>query len=650
MKQKILIVEDEFIVANNLSLILTKANYEICGIAASVDEAIILVEKFNPTWVLLDIFLGDGSQGTDLASFLRTKGIAFIYISANTNQSILEVAKATQPYGFLVKPFRERDLLMMLDIAYEKHLQNLQVVQQQENLVLKQLDLLTSAPLDTMEKLSRLSGILQALLPFDLMRLKILKNGTGKSAEVTLVRTGFDEYRLLTKQDLTEQLGFSGQFATWFENCFDSDNFEKLYNGNDYTQLLETDSCEKLLSKKYQLESKIIFSIELENSGLAHLSFYSRNPDRYIPDQIVSVKKANNELARLLMSLNVNNNELNNIGAFPETYDKLIPAKNTAAGLGEIIGNSPILLSVLDKVSLVAPTPSSVLILGDSGTGKEKIAQCIHKLSDRKAKPIVTVNCAALPKDLIESELFGHEKGAFTGAIEKRIGKFELAEGGTIFLDEIGELPLDAQVKLLRVLQEREIEPVGGSKSIKVNVRVIAATNRKLEKEVAEGRFRLDLYYRLNVFPIELPALRERKSDIPLLAIFFVQKFCRQMGKEPLIISKLAMSQLQSYDWPGNIRELEHLLERSLVINSGTTIENIIIPTKITEMLSASGLDHKIKTLEELETDHILSVLKSCKGKIGGAGGAAEILGIPASTLNSKIKKLGIYRESYFNL
>jgi len=650
MKQKVLIVEDEFIVANNLSLILTKANYEICGIASSVDEAKILVDKYDPTWVLLDIFLGDGSQGTDLASFLCAKGIAFIYISANTNQSILEVAKATQPYGFLVKPFRERDLLIMLDIAYEKHMQNLQVVYQQELVVQKQLKLLIHATFDPLEKLSRVSGILQTLVSFDLMRIRILKDGNSKSAEYTLIRSGFDEYHILNQQNLIAQLGFSGQFATWFENCFDSDVFEKIYNGNDYLQLLETDSCEKLLSRKYSLASKIIFSIQFENFGLAHISFYNRRPSGYIPNQIISLKKSANVLSRLLLSLDIDKQEIYRVKAPLKMDDLPVTANLPIAAFEDIIGNSPILMSVLDKVSLVAHTQSSVLILGDSGTGKEKIARCIHKLSDRKTNPIITVNCAALPKDLIESELFGHEKGAFTGAIEKRTGKFELADGGTIFLDEIGELPLDAQVKLLRVLQEREIEYVGGSKTIKVNVRVIAATNRKLEKEVAEGRFRLDLYYRLNVFPIELPALKERKSDIPLLANYFLKKFSILLGKPPLILSKLALSQLEAYDWPGNIRELEHLLERSLVITSGAIIETINIPVKTTEMLSAVGQDKILKTLEEIESDHILKVLKSCKGKIGGAGGAAEILGLPASTLNSKIKKLGIYRESYFNL
>jgi len=649
MKQKILIVEDEFIVANNLSLILAKAGYEICGIAGSVSEAKILVEKNKPTWVLLDIFLQDGSQGTDLAGYLTGRGIAFIYISANTNQGILEKAKATQPHGFLVKPFRERDLLMMLDIAYEKHLQNLQVKQQQDLLVQKQLELITHISLNSDKKWTQISGVFQALVPFDLMRINIMRKFKNKSDEFTSIRVGFDEYQILRKQELVQQLGFSDQGSNWFE-CLDDAIIEKIYNRDDYEQLLQIDGCEKLLGDKYRLASKIVVSLALNNGDLAYLSFYNRKPDTYTTLYLNSLRSTTKELSNLLMSLNLGN--VNNPDERTEklSAEKIISGKNSVKKFEGIIGNSPALLNVLDKVTLVAPTQSSVLILGDSGTGKERIAQCIHMLSNRKSKPIVTVNCAALPKDLIESELFGHEKGAFTGAIEKRTGKFELADGGTIFLDEIGELPLDAQVKLLRVLQEREIEYVGGNKKIKIDVRIIAATNRKLEKEVAEGRFRLDLYYRLNVFPIELPALRDRKADIPLLADYFIDRYCQQMGKVPPVLSKVALHQLELYDWPGNIRELEHLLERSLVLTTGSIIDHINIPINTAEMLSAVHSDFKLKTLEEMEADHILNVLKSCNGKIGGTGGAAEILGVPSSTLNSKIKKLGIHRESYYNL
>jgi transcriptional regulator with GAF, ATPase, and Fis domain len=255
------------------------------------------------------------------------------------------------------------------------------------------------------------------------------------------------------------------------------------------------------------------------------------------------------------------------------------------------------------------------------------------------------VNCAAMPAELIESELFGHEKGAFTGAVEKRIGKFEMADGGTIFLDEIGEMPLESQVKLLRVLQEKQFEHIGSSKTVKVDVRIVAATNRNLEKEVAEGRFRLDLFYRLNVYPIELPPLRDRKDDISLLAEHFLSRSSASMGRTDVPqLSPQALKQLLDYNWPGNIRELEHLMERTLIKTRQEIIEKIELPGEQAQNISQNGTN---KTLEQIEANHILSVLKSCSGKITGAGGAAEILGLPPSTLTSRMKKLGIKKGLY---
>jgi len=439
MKEKILIVEDEFIVAMDLRIMLVKAGYNVCGIASSVDAAKLLIASKKPDCVLLDIILKGEETGIDLAWYLREKKIPFLYISANTNESILAAVKETQPYGFMVKPFRERDLLVMLDIA---------------------------------------------------------------------------RYR-------------------------------------------------------YTLENKQ-----------------------------------------------------------PDGIPEVLP--NTEGIIG--------LKDVLEKIYVVAPSESSVLILGESGTGKEKIAHAIHHLSGRRNTPIVTINCAALPASLIESELFGHEKGAFTGANSKRTGKFEQAHRSTIFLDEIGELPLESQAKLLRVLQEKEIERLGGNQTLKIDVRVIAATNRNLEKEVAEGRFRLDLYYRLNIFPIELPPLRKHKEDIEELAVYFLQKYAQKAGKRVDSISEQAMKQLLQYSWPGNVRELEHLIERNVLMATGNEINRIEMP----EMTSVYEDESRIKTMEEIEREHIMKVLKTCNGKVFGPGGAAEILNLPPTTLYSKMKKLGI--------
>lgn len=451
MKEKILIVEDEFIVANDLKIMLQKAGYQIVGIASSVVQARKLIEEKKPDWVLLDIMLKGDLTGIDLAWELREMNLPFLYISANTNQSTLEAVKATQPYGFMVKPFRERDLIVMLDIA---------------------------------------------------------------------------KYRFNEEKGSLEQ-------------------------------------------------TKIDHEIQ-EIEG--------------------------------------------------------------------IVGNSPLLNEVIEKIKIVAPAETSVLILGESGTGKERVAHAIHDLSQHKSNPIVIVNCAALPQSLIESELFGHEKGAFTGANSLRIGKFEQANNGTIFLDEIGELPLDSQVKLLRVLQEKEIQRLGGNKTIKINVRIVAATNRSLEKEVAEGRFRLDLYYRLNVFPIQLPTLKERKEDIEALANHFLKKYAASSQRNVSNINPSALEQLKNYDWPGNIRELEHLIERNILLAKSNEIEKFDLPSD-TSVLFEVVPTEEMKSMEEMEKDHIMNALQRCNGKVSGPGGAAEMLKMQPQTLYSKMKKLGIKQD-----
>ncbi|PZF72691.1 sigma-54-dependent Fis family transcriptional regulator [Taibaiella soli] len=320
---------------------------------------------------------------------------------------------------------------------------------------------------------------------------------------------------------------------------------------------------------------------------------------------------------------------------------------DTAHNYSEIIGDSTSMQIVFRQIAQVAPSSSTVLILGETGTGKELVARAIHNNSPRKNKLMVKVNCAALPANLIESELFGHERGSFTGATDRRIGKFELANGGTLFLDEIGELPPELQVKLLRALQEREIERIGGKTTIKVDIRVIAATNRNLEKEMNEGRFRSDLYYRLNIFPIDLPALRHRSDDIPLLATHFIQLFARKAGRKIKIISNKILQDMMAYQWPGNIRELEHLLERSILLCEGDTLKHIHLPAQKTQALTCEEKNDEfvISTMEDNERNYILQVLKHCKGRVGGYMGAAELLHVPPSTLFSKMKKLGIRRD-----
>jgi len=454
MKAKILIVEDQFVEANFLQLILKKAGYQVCKIARSVPEALAVIEKETPLLVLLDIHLNGPLTGIDLAKILREKNIGFVYLSANSDQQILKAAGATRPYGFLVKPFREKEVLVMIDVAVSSQQQNQELVE---------------------------------------------KDGKGNKNQ----------------------------------------------------------------------------------SGSDALDF--------------------------------------------------------------LIGESPNFLEVIDHVKVVAPSETSVLILGESGTGKELIARAIHLLSSRNQKPLTVVNCGALPVGLIESELFGHEKGAFTGASDKYVGKFEQADGGTVFLDEVGELPLDLQVKFLRVLQEQEIEPIGGKKK-KINIRIIAATNRNLDEEMSIGRFRIDLYYRLSVFPILLPPLRERKTDILPIASYFLFRNAQRQNKDINGFSDAAAQAMLTYNWPGNIRELENLVERAVLLTSGKIITSIL-PVANSVKRNYVPDTASLKTMDENERDHIIKVLESCNWKIFGEGGAAEILNINGSTLTSRMKKLGIEKK-----
>jgi formate hydrogenlyase transcriptional activator len=322
----------------------------------------------------------------------------------------------------------------------------------------------------------------------------------------------------------------------------------------------------------------------------------------------------------------------------------------------EIVGNSAALLRTLADVERVAATDSTVLILGETGTGKELIARAIHDRSTRKKHPLVKVNCGAITAGLVESELFGHVKGAFTGALADREGRFKLAHGGTLFLDEVGELPLETQVKLLRVLQEQEFEPLGSNRTIKVDVRIIAATNRDLETEFKEGKFRSDLFYRLNVFPIHVPPLRERKEDIPLLIAFFMQRFGRRFGKSIEAVPDASLQQMRSYDWPGNLRELQNIVERAAILSMGNVLELepfLISSSKqnsSTAVRQASQRESVVSSpassLDEVQKRHIESVLHQAGWVVEGPNGAAKRLNLHPNTLRSRMQKLGIRRPA----
>ncbi|GGM96905.1 hypothetical protein GCM10010967_33340 [Dyadobacter beijingensis] len=458
MGLNVFIVEDQFIEANDLQLILESAGHSVCAIVKSVAGALEFLTTARPDIVLLDIFLKGPETGIDLAPALTAAGIPFIYISANSDPLTFEAAKTTRPDGFLIKPFRRQDILLALDIAIYRH---------------------------------------------------------HYAAQHTLHQ-------------------------------------------------------QQARAQNLRIGSK---------------------------------------------------------------------TKESTGEFNEIIGNSAKLLEALDLVRQVAPMDTSVLILGETGVGKEGIARAIHRLSKRKNKPLVKVNCAAIPPGLIESELFGHEKGAFSGASERRIGKFEQAQGGTIFLDEIGEMPLETQTKLLRVIQEKELERIGGRTTIRLDIRIVTATNRNLYKEVAAGKFRIDLYYRINVFSITLAPLRERPEDIPALVDYFLQKNARLMGTLPRRIEPQALARLVRYAWPGNIRELENVMERQIILARSGVISSVDLPD---DDIRADYPPAGSPKNQPDEKHMIMAALTKSNGKVSGKGGAAEILNIPAPTLVSRMKKLGI--------
>lgn len=420
-----------------------------------------------------------------------------------------------------------------------------------------------------------------------------------------------------------------------------------------FTKFLATESREKLARLVIELDTRSEGQRNLWIGG--GLMVVPSGEERFQAEATLSRFDLEREPFYTLILRNVNERleAEQKIRALTGESEYLREEISALVGSNEIVGRSATLMRVLGDVKEVAPTDATVLILGETGTGKELIARAIHAASRRQHKPLIKVNCAAIPATLIESEFFGHEQGAFTGATKKRDGRFALAHGGTIFLDEVGELPLDLQSKLLRVLQEGEFEPVGSSQTRKINVRVIAATNRDLEKFVAEGKFREDLYYRLNVFPIRMPPLRERREDIGMLATALAQKFAQRMGRwlEPL--SKDCLRRLHAYHWPGNVRELQNIIERAVITShDGQLNLDRALPESVTVTATAlaTGGDTKnhpftAKKLEELERDNIIAALDTCEWKVAGEHGAAQLLEMKPTTLSSRMKALGIVRK-----
>jgi formate hydrogenlyase transcriptional activator len=399
-----------------------------------------------------------------------------------------------------------------------------------------------------------------------------------------------------------------------------------------------------------------VVPLALQGKCIGLLSLVSQQRDRYSDEDAGFLQEVANQVALAVQNMQ-SYQEIDSLKARLEKENVYLREELCAEhNFEEIVGNSPALLKALHAVEQVAPTDSTVLIYGETGTGKELVARAIHSRSSRNGRALVSVNCSAISAGLVESELFGHMKGAFTGALERRIGRFELANGGTIFLDEIGELCLETQVKLLRVLQEHEFEPVGSSHPLRVDVRVIAATNRNLHEAVQAGRFRSDLFYRLNVFPIELPPLRERRADIPQLVAFCLSQFSKRLGKKMDGVSRESMENLVNYPWPGNIRELQNVIERAIIVSADPTLrlDRDLMPVAAAKGMEAPDEDSPedrqadlkspkpLLTLDEVERNHIFAALQQASGVVDGPKGAAKILNLHPNTLRHRMDKLGI--------
>ncbi len=824
---RVLVVEDEFAVANDLRIILESAGYQVTGIAFSVEEALQLLEPSPPDMVLLDIYLDGQAAGIDLARTLMARNIPFVFVSANSNDSVMAEAKVTQPYGFVVKPFRDRDILVTLELARYRHAHSQEAALRREKSlqvavndalmtikernalcreIARQVDQLVpisvfglgvgtaSGQLRYTITLSKSAGgvfeplprsALAGILPdrveaesrflleeeagvfsgerfealcrkyalYQTFRSQLggrsairvrLPLGSGAPASFALVGPDpggftpahYDLVRLIVPQialalenlfafeeiQAREQVKASelallnaftsglpypevmGRVAVALNEIIPCDlvgvyragphpeaspidatlvknaqvfapfpppgalprpedpatpprepgGLDDLPGqawlgvGEAHTQLAGRSALLRRYSDALGLKSSLVMPVTLHGKTVASLLLGNRAAYAFTEKDLALLGQVS-----LQMALGLENQmaferieALSRQLELEKTY--LIEEINTTHNFGAIISTSPAMQYVFRQIGQVSPTDFTVLILGETGTGKELIARAIHEHSPRRQRTLIRVNCAALPPQLMESELFGHEKGAFTGATERRIGKFELAHGSTIFLDEIGELPPELQPKLLRVLQEKEIERVGGKGPIPCDARIIAATNRNLKQEVAAGRFRSDLFYRLNVFPITLPPLRERKEDILPLATHFLEKIAKHLGRPLRGVAQASVEQMLAYAWPGNIRELEHTLERAAIL-SPTPVVELALPAS-PALPAAPGTPAPpapvpVKSLQDAERDTILAALKLANNRIRGKGGAAELLKVKPTTLEFKIKKLAIARQ-----
>jgi len=602
-KPNILVVEDEGILAQDIADTLINFNYRVSAIVDSGEQALKNAKAQQPNLILMDIKINGNLDGIDAAKQIKELyNIPVVFLTAYADDTTLKRAQIIEPFGYVLKPFREKELQTAIEMALYKHKMENERRQTQQAL---------------RESEARFAGILniaqEAIVSIDQLKRIILFNTgaeqifgyssdeiIGESIDL-LISNKFQEVHL---NHIAEFVGSPMKSRLMGER---SEIFGRRKNGEEFP-------AEATISK-LELGNNIVLTAILRDIT------ERKRMEQSLRDALSEVKKLKNQLQAENIYLQEEIKQTHNFE--------------------EIVGNSDALLYVLNRVEQIAPTDTTVLILGETGTGKELFARAIHSKSERKDTPFIKVNCAALPAHLIESELFGHEKGAFTGAQSRRRGRFELADGGTIFLDEIGELPLELQPKLLRVLQEGELERLGDEETLTVDVRVLAATNRDLASEVREGRFRLDLFYRLNVFPLTVPPLRDRLEDIELLAKFFIEKFSNKLGKCIDKVSQQVMFALKNYDWPGNIRELENVIERAVIVTLGSEFRLV---DKL-EFHKMQGFQSNTdQSLAEIEREYIVQVLEKTHWRIEGDAGAAKILDLHPNTLRNRMLKLNIRR------
>ncbi|MFH0994180.1 MAG: sigma 54-interacting transcriptional regulator [Pseudomonadota bacterium] len=609
----ILIVEDEAIVSADIANKLRKLGYEVAGTTDSGEEAIEIVRRQKPSLVLMDIRLAGAMDGIATADVIRREcRVPVVFLTAHSDKATIQRAQQVEAFGYILKPFDDRELHTQIEMALYKHAAEQRLHESQTRLTTFAaatfegiIEIEAGRIVNCNAQFARILGYAETeMMGMEIADLIVPEDRDRVTANIRQERESVFEHGMLRKDGTRIIVEAHGR---------------PLSPGSRVTAIRDITERKKLEGALQKAHDKLELQVEERTAELVVAMEVAEKGKQIAETALFEIEKLKDQLeaekAYLQEEIQLENNHEN------------------------IIGQSDGLKYVLYKVEQIAGSDTIVLVLGETGTGKELVARAIHGMSSRKNRTLVKVNCAALPTNLIESELFGHEKGAFTGAHSRHLGRFEVANGGTLFLDEIGELPMELQPKLLRVLQDGEFERLGSSRTLKVDVRIIAATNRNLEEEVRKGFFREDLWYRLNVFPITMPPLRDRMEDIPLLVDFYVKRISKRMGKTIEMIPLSVMNELKEYHWPGNVRELENVLERAVIDSSGPKLR-LVDELKTTFKNSSTSQ----KTLEAVERDHIVRTLEKTHWKVGGKNSAAEILGLDRSTLRARMRKLDIQK------